>query len=338
MAATAPAPPNLGSLTTGGGDHEDSNISSPLSEVDDKDANDEDINLNIGHEEDEQADEEADDNGDDESSLTEEDVNEPSAREASDSESALSDARSVAASDANDTEAETERLFDTPQNPRHRDVVVDQFNDGHIFEHTPSKLRRGVMVADDEEKAHNGSVSGDDASVASSRGNEDDSPSKPATTNNTSVDEDLQNESQDRKRKRSLVGDHSDSEQPLRKRTGSVGAADQAEDVPADEAMSIDHKDEAIAGPEEADSNKQEAEEVATPEPEERAPKKPTRSSRRRGGIASHVEDEAADETTLNEVVVTAEEVVEPHDEIADEAEEEIDAAAKNAEEGQYLP
>ncbi|KAI1018969.1 hypothetical protein LB505_002901 [Fusarium chuoi] len=50
MAATASAPPPLSSPALGVADHEDSNISSPLSEVDTKDDNDEDIeHMNLDH-------------------------------------------------------------------------------------------------------------------------------------------------------------------------------------------------------------------------------------------------------------------------------------------------
>ncbi|KAF3061069.1 Transcriptional regulatory protein dep1 [Daldinia childiae] len=46
-------------------------------------------------------------------------------------------------SDANDTEAETERLYDTPRNPtRHKDVVLKRSADEQVYERTPSKLRR----------------------------------------------------------------------------------------------------------------------------------------------------------------------------------------------------
>ncbi|KAL1890473.1 hypothetical protein Cpir12675_005398 [Ceratocystis pirilliformis] len=54
-----------------------------------------------------------------------------------DSDSNLSDA-------GNDTEAETERLYDTPMIQRHKSVVIDQFNQDHIIEKTPTRLGRTV--------------------------------------------------------------------------------------------------------------------------------------------------------------------------------------------------
>ena len=98
MASTAVVPP-ASSADGGEPNPEDSNISSPLSEVDDGDANDDDMEaMHL----------DADDN--DGSVLSDED-NGAAHDEPSESESALSDANSDIHSEANDTEAETERLY-----------------------------------------------------------------------------------------------------------------------------------------------------------------------------------------------------------------------------------
>ncbi|KAL5612345.1 hypothetical protein BROUX41_000123 [Berkeleyomyces rouxiae] len=106
--ATQPAPglhliePNL--------DAEASNTTSPLSEVEDKDGLQEELESEIlargkPH-------------------LVDQD-----------SDSNLSDA-------GNDTEAETERLYDTPMIQRHKSVILDQFNQDHIIEKTPTRTGR----------------------------------------------------------------------------------------------------------------------------------------------------------------------------------------------------
>jgi hypothetical protein len=92
-----------------------SNVSSPLSEVEDNDGDTPDMAMSIN-----------------------EDAIE---REETDSDSNLSDVA--------ETEAETERLFDTPRNERYKDVIVDQFNEDHVYERSPSMLRRAANMFDD---------------------------------------------------------------------------------------------------------------------------------------------------------------------------------------------
>ncbi|GAB0134504.1 hypothetical protein EsDP_00002871 [Epichloe bromicola] len=215
MAAAVTARVTLSPSRTGEAGVEDSNVSSPLSEVEDGDANEDDIqHMQI------------DDQNDAENSSAsgDEKLNEGGNKnDRSDSESALSEAGSDDNSEANDTEAETERLYDTPRNQRQRDVVVDRYNQGQVFEHTPSKLRSASRLAGDESDDHDDvSASEDDASVASA----DDSPIKPAASNDTSVDGEGKRDSLERKRKRSPIADQSEPEEPLRKRLTSVGATE----------------------------------------------------------------------------------------------------------------
>ncbi|KAF5023323.1 hypothetical protein F66182_4631 [Fusarium sp. NRRL 66182] len=226
MAATASALPHLSSPALGVADHEDSNISSPLSEVDTKDDNDEDIeHMQIDN--------------DDEDSVK------PSPRKkshgASDSDSVLSDAHSDVPSDGNVTEAETERLYDTPKHQRQRDVVISQFNEGQIFEHTPSKLRRtaNIDTHDEDESA----IDDDDASTVSPTF-DGDSPTKHATIHDVNLEDEHKNDSQERKRKRSPAADQSETEQPLRKRTSSVHPPEA--NTPQQPEETILHEDEPI--------------------------------------------------------------------------------------------
>ncbi|KAG5804957.1 hypothetical protein H9Q74_005705 [Fusarium xylarioides] len=208
MAATASAPPPLSSPALGVVDHEDSNISSPLSEVDTKDDDDEDVeHMNLDH--------------DDEDSVRRSPRKKPPPT--SDSDSVLSDAHSEIPSDGNITEAETERLYDTPKHQRQRDVVVDQFNEGQVYEHTPSKLRRTANLHNDEEDES--AIDDDDASTGSPTIGED-SPTKQAIAHNAGEEDEHKNDAQERKRKRSPAADQSETEQPLRKRASSEHATD----------------------------------------------------------------------------------------------------------------
>ncbi|KAM0353571.1 hypothetical protein ACHAPU_001583 [Fusarium lateritium] len=203
MAATASVLPALSSPALGAVDHEDSVISSPLSEVDTKDEHDEDIeHMHLDH-----------DDGD---SVRRSPRKKPHA--ASDSDSVLSDAHSDVASDGNVTEAETERLYDTPKHQRQRDVVIDQFNEGQVYERTPSKLRRTANLHghDDDESA----IDDDEGSIGSPTIGGD-SPTKHATTQDADVEDEHKNDAQERKRKRSPAADQSETEQPLRKRASS---------------------------------------------------------------------------------------------------------------------
>ncbi|TQV99727.1 transcriptional regulatory protein DEP1 [Cordyceps javanica] len=326
MAATATASAALAQSTMDP-DLEDSNVSSPLTEVDDKDDNDEVIDhMQI----------DADDG--DNSSLSGDEN--PADDDRSDSASVLSDAGSDANSDGNDTEAETERLYDTPRNQRQRDVVVDQYNHGQVFEHTPSKLRRAAKPAD-EDGDHDGnaereSLSGDEDSGASSAEDADDTPTKSVNKTKTLHVKAPSLDSQDRKRKRSPVADQFETEEPHKKRTGSVGAA--SIEIPSlinDEKMAT-NADSAIQSDADDENNRDTGTEGEAQERSSRS----SRSSRKstRNGLRSKddVKDEE-DDTGADAATETAgEEVTDHHeDEPEPEAEEEdeADIAAKNQEE-----
>ena len=339
MAATASAPPVMSSAGAEAAEPEDSNISSPLSEVDDKDANEEDINMHLGQ-------------GDENDSSMTADGHAEADHDGSDSESVLSDARSLAHTDANDTEAETERLHDTPQHRRQRDVVVDQYNEGQIFEHSPSKLRTTAVVQAEKDHVDDESLADDAASSVSGKSEAGESTSKNATTKDTSVDDENHNESQDRKRKRSPATDNSETEQPLRKRTGSVGPVEGDQDGAANEAdvtATIDLSAQTSVAEEEAVSpQKQEASAEGSPvERETRATRKVTRSGSRNKEILADTDEVLAAETPDEAQPTEGDEELEPQQETIEpepepepeaepepEPEEETDAAAKSAEEG----
>ncbi|KAI1077083.1 Sds3-like-domain-containing protein [Whalleya microplaca] len=149
-------------------------------------------------------------------------------------------------SDANDTEAETERLYDTPRNPtRHKDVILRPSADEQVHERTPSKLRQQTTTAtttikgaeDDDDEP----LSEEAASIASS---------PPAQVTEASKDsKELQSptldllaeaanqEAESRKRKRSSMPvENSEPPQPLRKRTSSVPTPSR-QDADGDTAM-----------------------------------------------------------------------------------------------------
>lgn len=238
MATSAMALPSSPPLL----DNSPSNLSSPLSDVEDKDAEPDEMDLDLHNVTSgrpgtpkRNGNGVADDSG---------------PEEESDEESKLSEM------DINDSEAETERLYDTPpKNGASRDMLAilgevgsRQFVDrrGRAFERSPSKLQQQLQAELDAENppSDNESLSeeeeDDDASVASSEPEaESDVPTtrqlrSPSQAKKSQESGSIQDsaasqitrpESQDsRKRKRSSLAEQSESEQPLRKRTGSIGA------------------------------------------------------------------------------------------------------------------
>lgn len=333
MAATASASAALPPVAATGGDLEDSNISSPLSEVDDKDANDEEIehmHLDRDHLS----------AGPDEAAGTD--------NAGSDSDSALSDAASDVNSEANDTEAETLRLYDTPQTQRHHDVGIGRFNDREPFEHTPSKLRRplvngdGDSVSGDDSHADDDGDADDDDDGEEDDVDENESPTKPITVT-PKEEKSSRGDSHERKRKRSAAAEHqSDLEQPARKRTGSISAADAdgddhlaaAEDDATPAALPV-----RAVGPA-ADDDEASATNQDTPA-EDEAPEVPRKTkrggSKRKTVVSDDAESEAPAEARDEQQDPALEEEPEPdhaeEEEAEPEADEETDAAARNLEE-----
>lgn len=336
MAAIASAANAVSPSGAEGANLGDSNVSSPLSDVVDGDANDESI-------EHMQLDTRADYN--DSSSLSGAGNRPGGHHDNSDSESALSEA----ASDANDTEAETERLYDTPRNNRQRDVIVDNLNQGQIFEHTPTKQRRATRLQAQPHVSEAASVSGDEALAASSQGHAGDSTGKLLSTKQAiTAGQNDKEESPERKRKRSPAADNSESDQPLRKRIAPIGGPNAKSD---DDARIKDDGDDdetaALANPPTRlpSGGKEENRQGAVVEATESEPplaKKSTRSSSKRKGVSDNeiraeAEEEAVDEVASAPTQEEAEAAEEEGDGEGDgEAEGEADAAAKNIEESQF--
>jgi hypothetical protein len=326
MAASASAPPHLSSPALGVADHEDSNVSSPLSEVDTKDDNDDEIeHMHLDH--------------DDEDSVRRSPRKKPHA--ASDSDSVLSDAHSDLPSDGNVTEAETERLYDTPRHQRQRDVVVDQFNEGQVYEHTPSKLRRTANLHDlnDDESA----IDDDDASTGSPTVGGD-SPTKRATMNDEDLEDGNKSDTQERKRKRSPAAEQSETEQPLRKRTSSAHATDAG--APHQLEETVLHEDEATPANESSGTHtpvedidvsprkKPTSRESDLTERISRVAKKNTRGSKRKAAAAADL-DQDTDSGSHDGARDSAGGMdVDNHgDEVDPDADEEVDSATAHDEE-----
>ncbi|GKT63453.1 transcriptional regulatory protein DEP1 [Colletotrichum tofieldiae] len=262
MAATASAPPALspGQATL---DHDDSNISSPLSDVEDKDGEGESLDgMQLEH--------------------PQEDPD-----EALDSDSNLSE--------ANDTEAETERLYDTPQAQRHKDVVVNQFNDGQVFDRTPSKLQKTFSVDATDDGDDESLSDRDDVSMTSSHADEA-SPSKPKKSTTLPSTEDDAENTDSKKRKRSPVAESSEPGQPARKRTGSVvpqeqdqqknGVELQEDEVPSTNSHTGDHSATEDNAPELPPTKRGSSRDGHSPIKDVQITKKITRNGSRRKGHA----------------------------------------------------
>ncbi|KAF6830174.1 transcriptional regulatory protein dep1 [Colletotrichum musicola] len=264
MAATATAPPALspGQATL---DHDDSNISSPLSDVEDKDGEGE--------------------------SLDGMQIDPPQSNhdDALDSDSNLSE--------ANDTEAETERLYDTPQAQRHKDVVVNQFNDGQVFERTPSKLQKTFSVDGDEDSLSDR----DDVSMTSSHPDEA-SPTKPRKSTELASGENNFETADSKKRKRSPVAESSEPGQPSRKRTASVVPQDQEqqkndvdthdEEAPSTNSHSGDHSATDDNVPDLPPMKRGPSRDGHSPVKDSQITKKVTRNGSKRKGNAAEAHDQ----------------------------------------------
>ncbi|KAM3481274.1 hypothetical protein MY8738_004530 [Beauveria namnaoensis] len=327
MAATATASAAMAQSAVDP-DLEDSNVSSPLTEVDEKADNDDDIDrMQI--------------DGDNSSLSGDENAAED---DHSDSASVLSDAGSDANSEGNDTEAETERLFDTPRNQRQRDVVVDQYNNGQVFEHTPSKLRRAAKPEDkdddhDDENADRESVFGDEGSGASSAEDADKTPIQSVSKTKALNVDASSSDSQDRKRKRSPVADQFEAEQPQKKRSGSVDATsiqDLALNTVEKPATNADSAN--LSDADDDEHNRDTGTEGDAQEHSSRSSlssRKSTRNGRgSKDGVKNEVDDTGADaatETAGEEGTDHHED--EPEAEVEAEDEDEADIAAKNQEE-----
>ncbi|EHL02435.1 hypothetical protein M7I_1512 [Glarea lozoyensis 74030] len=138
----------------------------------------------------------------------------------------------------NDSEAETERLEESPNKFRpQKDVVLSSHNGNTSYDHTPSKLHNQITAEDQEDDDDD-----DEDPLSEAELSMDESPESPKSSNHedadevptapTSLDDSsgenknlLSIESDTRKRKRSIMagsGLEEELGEPLRKRTGSV--------------------------------------------------------------------------------------------------------------------
>ncbi|KAI1870239.1 hypothetical protein JX265_006409 [Neoarthrinium moseri] len=247
--------------------------------------------------------------------------------------------------EANDTEAETERLYPTPQNPtRHRDAPTD----GHAVDRTPTKLRQTAIVDDDDDEP----LSELQMSIASSppgvRSSGPPTVEKlPSPTLDILAEAAATQDSENRKRKRSsLPAELADPDQPSRKRSASAAAAAEAEDRDGDVAMADDEDpstntnsgDEAVTVPAvdpELDEQLNDADAEAQIEQESRARKQTRGGSKKRRAARTESDEspeETADGTTAEEEGAHTgdDERIDPD---VDEEAEAAEAAQRNEEE-----
>jgi hypothetical protein len=347
-----------------------SNLSSPLSEPEDKDTYGDDVDLDLRDQNDtHDASNQNGASGDPESDAASD----------SDDESKLSDL------DVNDSEAETERLYDTPpKNGATRDIVNTAGDAGNrrftdrrdrVFERSPSKLHQQLRANIDAEDANSGRNSAseaedgedDDLSMPSSEPELDSvkehrlrpptalaKKSHAVPAPDTPTSHPRKNSVDSRKRKRPSVAENSESEQPPKKRTGSISAAEaESTDIPMidDDAISTNPQ----SGSHTAEEDNEEP--LATTETKEEEPREATEDpvvipSRPRKGRRSPIKqrkskspeevgpkDEAPDEPPEGADAQSLEvPTPQAEDDHADEVDEEAEAAHRNEEERMELP
>lgn len=341
---------------------QDSNVSSPLSEVEDRDADpdDMDIDTHSNHTD-----------GVDPLDSGKDRAQGPAHPPRDDSESNLSDI------ETNDSEAETERLYDTPRKNNSQagnmttvpnlESKQSPLNPNRTYQRSPSKLQSQVQARieaesgdDDNDDLTDERHDADDEDKGSIVYNEGDSdeeeggnPGKPAQMQRNKSQEShivasstlagslSDNSSADsRKRKRSPVAEQTSSNQPPRKRAGSIPEiADDSsslskvmsEDVAPDNStgnksaeQTADEEDEDITmkdTEEVADSVEKPPSETTRPKKSKRNSTKKRKSSEEDVGEAHNAEGPDATGTH------TAEEHAQP------EVDEEAEAAHRNEEE-----
>jgi hypothetical protein len=263
----------------------------------------------------------------------------------------------------NDSEAETERLEESPNQIRtHKDVVVSAHNDAQIYSHSPSKLHNQIM-ADVQDEDDDDDPLSDEISLRESPKSslhEDLEPPTAATSLESFMDEGKQIipniESGGRKRKRSIMagsGLVGDDDGPLRKRTGSILApgddyAVEDEEHPDEEADTSNPISGNISGDEEREEQEDEvaheaeepvaAEEALEAVETQASPKR--RGRKKKKGAENCVNHEEDGIVTLESDMALNGEDESPNgdEEGADnEGYDEVEAALKNEEERTYF-
>lgn len=357
LALSSPPPPLL--------DNSPSNLSSPLSDVEDKDTYGDDVDLDMRDHSYMHATPNRNGTADHQDLGADSDSD----------DSKLSDV------DLNDSEAETERLYGTPpKSGTTRDTVNTAGDVGHrqftdrrdrTFERSPSKLHQQLQADVEAEVATNhrnsaseGEDEDDDISMASSEPDFDAvkerrlrSPtlakkSQTIPSTDTTISKLVRRASaESRKRKRSPVAGTSESEQPLKKRTGPIDAGDR--ELSIDDMAMVD--DEGIAtNPHSGNHTAEEddnGEPVATTEAKEELPnqvdedvvvpsrpkkgrrsptKKKKSKSPEEAGAQNHATDEPPEDADVRSLEVPTPQGEDDHVEGVDE---EAEAAHRNEEE-----
>jgi hypothetical protein len=348
LALSSPPPPLR--------DNSPSNLSSPLSEPEDKDES--------GDESEPDTHDHSNDHNTPTRNKARDDLELDAASE-SDNDSKLSEV------DVNDSEAETERLYDTPpKNGVARDIVntagdvgQKRFTDrrDRAFERSPSKLHQQLrvdidteevdsgrnFVSEDEEDADEVSMPSSEPEIGSIKEPQLESPllaRKSQAVSSEDTSQSTRKSSVDsRKRKRSSATEHSESELPLKKRTGSIGAVDHepAGDVTMidDEGVSTNPQsgnhtaDEDNEEPEPTTEQKEESEDVLPNRPR-KGKRSPTRKRKNKSPGEHGVEDEAPDDPP-EEVDAQSLELPtpQPEDDQVEQVDEEAEEAHRNEEE-----
>lgn len=367
MATGDTAPPVAPSSPPPPLDNSPSNLSSPLSEVDDKDGDTDEVDLDMR------------DDGE---------VHETPKHNGATGDQGLdaaseSDESKLSEVDVNDSEAETERLYDTPpKSGKARNIVNTAGGDaGHrrftdrrdrVFERSPSKLHQQLQVGMDTEdgtSARNSASVGededdDDVSMASSQPDlesvEKSQPRSPTLAKKSqavSPDEAVasrpsrHNTAESRKRKRSSLAEQSESEQPPKKRPGSNDEATRessGDDTPMvdDEGVSTnpqsgnhtaeeDENDELTTTTEAKEELPDQAEEdVVAPTRSKKgkrnSAKKRKSKSPEEAGAQDGAPDEPPEDADAQSPELPTAQVEENH---AEEVDEEAEAAHRNEEE-----
>ncbi|KAK4658670.1 Transcriptional regulatory protein [Podospora pseudocomata] len=351
-------------------DNSPSNLSSPLSEVEDKYGDHDEPDLEM---KDDESNAQSTPKRNGAHGVPESDLaSEP------DEDSKLSEV------DVNDSEAETERLFDTPpKNGATRDIVnaadgagTRRFTDRRerVFERSPSKLQQQLQAdidAEDTPTANNSSEdeeAADDGDVSMASSDREDEPTKrpsrqlpprsPTQAKKNQIitftkqpvsQANSDDSSESKKRKRSSVVELPEAEQPPKKRAASIDPADRefsAGDVPMvdDDVLST--------APQSGEHTAEEdnIEEPVVPEgvkntPVESVEEAVATSTRGKKGKRSPVKRrkskspeagtplEAPDEPPEDADVPSGVPTPQPEDRTADEIDEEAEAAHRNEEE-----
>ena len=261
----------------------------------------------------------------------------------------------------NDSDAETERLEDSPNKLRaHKDVVLSSQNGTQVYNQNPSNLHDQIRLDEQNEEDEDDRLSDDEVSLRDSPKSsihEDPEPTTVATSLEDSPGEKHQMlstiDNDTRKRKRSIMagsGLGDDDDGPQRKRTGSIiAAADEYaiedDEQPDEEVDTSNPVSGNMSGDEERDDQEdgvpQELEDRVTAEEEPsetmQIPSSPERRGRKKKkAVKNDTSNEEDGEVALDDdPALNGEDEVQNGEEdgVDNEGDDEAEAALKNEEE-----